>query len=60
MKLHLRSLTMNHHPDGSLRWERFTGIEIGRFQWGVYRVCDIENDAALVEYQRAEAKRVRA
>jgi hypothetical protein len=52
--LHLNTLTMNVHPDGSLRWQRFTGLAFGRFWWGRLRDCAISNEAALAEYGRAQ------
>jgi hypothetical protein len=51
MKLHLNTLTMNLCPDG-LRWQRFTGVMIGRRMLGVFRDCDIDHETALAEYER--------
>lgn len=55
--LHFRTLTMNHYPDGSLRWQRFTGLSFWRRHLGVFRDCKIDNQTALAEHERTWARR---
>jgi hypothetical protein len=50
--LHFRTLVMNACPDGSLRWQLFTGVAIGSRYIGRMKTCQIDNEAALAEDDR--------